>query len=231
MHSRSILAFVLPLLLTACDAQVGSDYPGEVLVTLRGTIVNELDPAPAGPIDLLLVWNNGTDSLSTVESYPTETAVSVSFPATFTMSLFSPPPAISLNDLGELGLEDTQVGIATFVAADHGALADERSALGVDEAHLLVYVASDMDPRGLWTNFFGEPLARGFHVMDVLPPAPTEQQAAFDACHAAAATKAAESACAGHLSKIRIRAPAAESSTKITVRMAPAKDLVFPDWH
>lgn len=231
MHSRSILSFTLPLLLAACNSQVGSDYAGEPLVTVHGTIVNELHASPTSPIDAVLVWNNGSDSSSDVESFPAKATVAGSFPAAFTISVYAPPPAASLNDLGSLGLDDTRVGIATVEAAEGVASAGEGSALGVDEGHVLVYVESAMTPNGLWARFFGQTLAPGFHIMDVLPAAPTEQQAAFDACNAAATTETEHRACVGHQSKIRIRGSAAGVSTNLTIRMAATEELSYPDWH
>ncbi len=65
MSYRSIVSLALPLLLAACgDSQVGSDYPGEALLTVEGTIVNELDVAPTGPVDAVLVWNTATAAMS-----------------------------------------------------------------------------------------------------------------------------------------------------------------------
>ncbi|WP_437632007.1 hypothetical protein [Sorangium sp. So ce854] len=234
MQLRSIVSFALPVLLAACgDPQVGSDYPGESLLTIKGTIVNELGEAPAGPVDAVLVWNSVTTEAEN-ENFPARTTVTGSFPAAFTLSIHEPPPAESLNDLTEVGLVDTRVGIATIEAALSEDSAGEGSGLGVDERHVIVYVESEMDDDGFWSNFFGGPLAPGFHVMDVLSldgEEDAEQQAAYDACNAAATTEAEQNACYGHDTKIKIRPSAGGPSTTLTVRMAPAEDLTYPDWH
>ncbi|XYH95908.1 hypothetical protein ACMHYB_50305 [Sorangium sp. So ce1128] len=236
MQIRSILSLVLPALLVACgDSQVGSDYPGEALLTVEGTIVNELDAAPTGPVDAVLVWNSVTSDTEN-ENFPVRTTVTGSFPAAFTLSIHEPPPEISLNDLGEAGLVDTRVGIATIEAALSEDSAGEGSGLGVDEHHVIVYVESEMDEDGFWSNFFDGPLAPGFHVMDVSPRKPggeveAELQAAFDACNAAATTEAEQKACYGYDVKLKIRPSAGGAGTTLTVRMAPSEDLKYPDWH
>ncbi|XXY53664.1 hypothetical protein WME91_21245 [Sorangium sp. So ce269] len=233
MKIRSILSLALPVLLAACgDSQVGSDYPGESLLTVQGTIVNELDEAPAGPVDAVLVWNSVTSDTEN-ENFPVRTTVTGSFPAAFTLSIHEPPPEISLNDLGEIGLVDTRVGIATVEAALSEDAAGEGSGLGVDEHHVIVYVESDMDEDGFWSNFFGGPLSPGFHVMDVVSledVVDPELQAAFDACNAAATTEAEHNACYGYGMKLKIRPSADGLSTMLTVRMAPS-GLEYPDWH
>ncbi|MGK3958968.1 hypothetical protein WMF38_38660 [Sorangium sp. So ce118] len=239
MQIRSILSLVLPALLVACgDSQVGSDYPGEALLTVEGTIVNELDAAPTGPVDALLVWNiqGGDGPGDDPENFPVRTTVTGSFPAAFTLSIHEPPPEISLNDIGKGGLVDTRVGIATVQAASSEDSAGEGSGLGVDEHHVIVYVESEMDEDGFWSNVFGGPLAPGFHVMDVYPREPggevdAELQEAFDACNAAATTEAEHNACYGYELKLKMRPSADGPSTMLTVRMAPSEDLEYPDWH
>ncbi|WP_437925678.1 hypothetical protein WMF37_42600 [Sorangium sp. So ce291] len=236
MQIRSILSLALPALLAACgDSQVGSDYPGEALLTVEGTIVNELDAAPTGPVDAVLVWNSVTSDTEN-ENFPVRTTVTGSFPASFTLSIHAPPPESALNDLSEGGLVDTRVGIATLEAALSEDDAGEGSGLGVDEHHVIVYVESDMDEDGFWSNFFGGPLAPGFHVMDVFPREPggeveAELQPAFDACNAAATTEAEHNACYGYDAKLKVRPSAEGPSTTLTVRMAPSADLEYPDWH
>ncbi|WP_437544109.1 hypothetical protein WME97_34915 [Sorangium sp. So ce367] len=237
MKHRSIVSFALPLLLAACgDPQVGSDYPGEALLTVRGTIANELDEAPAGPVDAVLVWNIEQVG-SGNENFPVRATAVGSFPASFTLSIHEPPPESGLNDLSEVGLEDTRVGIGIIVAAPSGVYADSESSwLGVDEHHVIVYVESEMDEDGGWSNLFGGPLAPGYHVMDAVPRTPgsdvdAEMQAAFDACDAAATTEAEHLACVGYDVKLKIRPAAGGASSALTVRMAPQEDLEFPDWH
>jgi hypothetical protein len=231
MQLRSIVSFALPLLLAACgDPQVGSEYPGEALLTVEGTIVNELGAAPAGPVDAVLVWNTQGD----VESFPVRTAVAGSFPASFTLSIHAPPQESALNDFSEFGLEDTRVGIATVEAALDEASAGEGTGLGVDEGHVIVYVESEMAEDGFWSNLFGGPLSPGFHVMDVFRregDVDAELQAAFDACDAAATTEAEHNACYGYDGKLKIRPSAAGANATLTVRMAPSEDLTYPDWH
>ncbi|XXY15604.1 hypothetical protein WME88_45940 [Sorangium sp. So ce216] len=231
MQLRSIFSLALPVLLAACgDPQVGSDYHGESLLTINGTIVNELGEAPAGPVDAVLVWNSMTTEADN-ENFPIRTTVTGSFPAAFTLSIHEPPLAESLNDLTEVGLVDTRVGIATIAALGEDSAGEDRE-LGVDEHHVIVYVESEMDDDGAWSNIFGGPLAPGFHVMDVFywgSEEKAEQQAAFDACNAAATTEAEHMACNGYNVKIKMRPSADGLNTTLTVRMA--EDLKSPDWH
>ncbi|WP_438015737.1 hypothetical protein WMF18_33410 [Sorangium sp. So ce315] len=234
MQLRSIFSLALPVLLAACgDPQVGSDYPGESLLTIKGTIVNELAEAPAGPVDAVLIWNSMT-SEADIESFPVRTTVTGSFPAAFTLSIHAPPPEESLNDLTVAGLVDARVGIATIEAVLSEESAGEGRGVGVDEDHLIVYVESEMDEDGYWSKFFGGPLAPGFHVMDVLSrpgEEDAERQAAFEACNAAATTEAEHNACYGYDAKIKVRPSAGGPSTTLTVRMAGSENLTYPDWH
>ncbi|WP_433929431.1 hypothetical protein AB3662_37540 [Sorangium cellulosum] len=237
MQLRSIFSLALPVLLAACgESQVGSDYEGESLLTVKGTIVNELGEAPAGPVDAVLVWNTEKDG-SGSENLPVRATAVGSFPASFTLSIHEPPPESGLNDFSELGLEGTRVGIGIIVAARSEDYADsEASWLGVDEHHVIVYVESEMDEDGVWSKLFGGPLAPGYHVMDAVPRKPgsaldAEGQAAFDACDAAATTEAEHLACGAHDVKLKMRPAAGGASEALTVRMAPQEDLEFPDWH
>ncbi|AUX22297.1 hypothetical protein SOCEGT47_027980 [Sorangium cellulosum] len=234
MQLRSKISCALPLLLAACgDPQVGSDYPGEALLTIEGTIVNELGVAPPGQVEAVLVWNT-EEGPSDVENFPVRASATGSFPASFTLSIHAPPPVIALNDFSEHGVEGTRVGIATIVAALDEASAEEGASLGVDEDHVLVYVESEMVEGGFWSNFFGGRLSPGFHVMDVLQregEVDAELQAAFDACNAAATTEAEHNACYGYDVKLKIRPSADGADATLTVRMAPPEDLTYPDWH
>ncbi|WP_437276319.1 hypothetical protein WME90_34440 [Sorangium sp. So ce375] len=236
MKHRSLVSFALPLLLAACgDPQVGSDYSGEALLTLKGTIVNELGVAPEGPVEAVLVWNTD-DGDTGSEIIPVRASATGSFPASFTLSIHAPPPESALNDFSEFGVENTRVGIATIEAALDEASAGEGTSLGVDENHVIVYVEGEMAEGGLWSNFLGGRLAPGYHVMDVWPrklggAVDAELQAAFDACDAAATTEAEHKACYGYDVKLKIRPSAAGANAMLTVRMAPSEDLTYPDWH
>ncbi|WP_437503157.1 hypothetical protein [Sorangium sp. So ce1099] len=236
MQFRSILSLALPVLIAACgDSQVGSDYAGESLLTVQGTIVNELDEPPAGPVEAVLVWNADDDDTGS-RIIPVRASATGSFPASFTLSIHAPPPERALNDFSEFYFENTRVGIATVEAAFDEASAGEGTSLGVDENHVIVYVEGEMAEGGLWSNFFGGRLAPGYHVMDVWPrklggAVDAELQAAFDACDAAATTEAEHNACVGYDVKLKVRPSAEGADATLTVRMAPFEDLTYPDWH
>ena len=108
-----------------------------------GVVRVELDEAPEGPVDAVLVWNSVTTDTEN-ENFPVRTTVTGSFPAAFSLSIHAPPPEESLNDLTEVGLVDTRVGIATIEAALNEESAGEGSGLGVDEHHVM-YDIGDMD--------------------------------------------------------------------------------------
>ncbi|HMI93720.1 MAG TPA: hypothetical protein VK509_20240, partial [Polyangiales bacterium] len=88
---RARLLWCVPVASTllACSAQVESDYPGEPLATLRGSVTaraSALESVPA--VSAGIMW-------STIDPTFVGERVEVdgSFPATFTLDLFAPPPS------------------------------------------------------------------------------------------------------------------------------------------
>jgi hypothetical protein len=117
-------ALTLPVLLAAqflagCDSQAGTDYRGEPLLSINGSVVIENQNPPENLVPALAFINYETRSLDFAE-----VEVAGEFPAQFTLDVFEPPPAGALFDSEDPGDENEPtfaMGFITAVNADHPA--------------------------------------------------------------------------------------------------------------
>lgn len=108
------VAFIGASVVSACDSQASSDYQGESLLTLQGSVTigetaveGELVPA------LAFMLNNESISVVDVE-------VNGDFPSSFTLNVFDPPPAHRIGDLAQYPGEPRGcLGLITAVPAVH----------------------------------------------------------------------------------------------------------------
>lgn len=100
----------LALALSGCEAQVGPEYAGEPLMSVRGQVVLAGDnPADVTPV---IAFNTAT-------GYATVNAeVSGEFPAEFRIDVVEPPPADALYDLPD-GPGQIALGILALASRDH----------------------------------------------------------------------------------------------------------------
>lgn len=157
---RSVVGLTLVGWLGACDAQVGEEYPGEALATLHGTITvaegTQIDGDAAATV-VWHVWQDGDDA-----SVTDELPVSGDFPASFTLSIYEPPPEAARFDVGD---EDASLagihlatGYVTVLPAGYpGAPMQQlfEDALGVDSSHLLVWADGSIPESFLHGEFPG----------------------------------------------------------------------------
>src|SRR5688572_18255149 len=88
---RGRLLWCLPIAsaLFACSSQVQSDYPGEPIATLRGEVTAKAANLEAIPdVSAAIVWSQVKP-----EFVGERVDVQGSFPASFKLDLFEPPPA------------------------------------------------------------------------------------------------------------------------------------------
>src|SRR5262245_29440921 len=99
---RLCLAGALALMVSACDAQVTSDYRGERLVKIRGDIVTESAPVAA---EAALLWWTAAPPGGAAGAgvLGTRVATEGAFPSAFTLSVYRLPPEEALFDAGGAG--------------------------------------------------------------------------------------------------------------------------------
>lgn len=153
---------ILPLVLSAaCDAQVDTQYQGEAMATITGTVTNELRYAPP-EATVTLVWWLFSASNSRIVAEAAN--VSGGFPARFRLDIFAPPGDDALNDYRSIP-GGGRVGVAMLVVADF-----ERSSevFGAAEEHFLIYVADELGRESLTSKYFAGVTEPGFHLMEVI---------------------------------------------------------------
>ncbi len=139
-----------------CDAQPDGDYQGEPLITIKGTIT-----AFAGALDAVeaaLIWWQEEEGSPTIPW--TTVPVAGSFPASFTLDIYTPPPDDVMVVLPESppGTPLVTMGIPGMVRA--GAQAGDPSAvLAVSSEYALLYAEGPLD----WP-VIGH-VSRGYHLL------------------------------------------------------------------
>mgnify|MGYP001828356333 CR=1 FL=1 len=232
---------LLPLLaLSACDAQVDPDYPGEPIASLVGTVTNEMQSRTATDPVVGLLWINELTPGGPDTAFGETVAVSGQFPADFTLDVYAPPPPEALNDLSAGGQrpEESRVGTAAIAVVDGQAVAAfdrgeepaANSMLGGADRHMLVYVETDIQPGSFGEVLLGGQLSAGFHVMDVERLTEAQKQQ-VDQCRAQAVDEAQRRACGPDSAFDRLRLAPADLQTRISVRLVDDPDSVdWPEW-
>jgi hypothetical protein len=112
-NSRLIPASLLTVLaLGGCDAQEPTDYRGDAIWSMKGSLVGE--NGVASDTEVALLWDGvGAQVLQSTE-------VEGNFPAEFTLHTYEPPPAKGLYSLAGWDV-DVRIGFGNIVAADPSA--------------------------------------------------------------------------------------------------------------
>ncbi len=124
-------ALALPVLLLAgqllggCDAQAGEDYRGKPLLSMNGSVLIQNQNPPSNLVPALAFLSGKYGTLDFVEA-----EVVGSFPASFALDVFEPPPDTVIyhwEDPGDENEAPWAMGYITAVSADHPAriLGDE----------------------------------------------------------------------------------------------------------
>jgi len=172
----------------SCDAQADRDYPGEPLATLRGQVAG-IPPLP--PLEAAMLWQRGPPPSTDDQELATRAPVQSTFPATFTIRLYQPPPAAARRRLasGEVSFARGNAaavpfGIATSqVPALPGA---QSPSYGVDVDHWVIHLGADVPPSSLTAWWLGAALPAGYHLLRVTAVDPACIGAAeLEACVAA----------------------------------------------
>lgn len=184
MNTKLISALTLATLttITGCEGVNDGEYLGEALLSLEGTVTNQRSQTPNGA-EVVLFWGSSNDDTL----YYGETAnVQGTFPASFTLDIFTPPPDAYLREIpgtnGNRAAGATISAWATdqvpsgatppFDVPESGII---PGLLGLDVEHFLLYVEQDI-PAGTVENiifeqsdrFVSNGLSAGFHVLDIV---------------------------------------------------------------
>jgi hypothetical protein len=193
----SRFAALLPLTaltVSACDSQVGDDYPGEALATLEGTIsVADSIEVPSEAVATVVwhVWQDGDGASRTAP-----VAIDGEFPASFTLGIYEAPPLETQFDLGaeEESLAGIHLATGYVTVMPPGEISGGLSevfetALGVETQHILVWSDGDV-PAGFLR--FTDAIEPGYQLFRAVEaPGSAEARACleevaqcFDACAA-----------------------------------------------
>jgi hypothetical protein len=137
-----------------CSAQVEPTYPGEPLASVKGNVVTTTPPAKS--VDAAILWLTRDPAKGWVPKLVGERVpVSTTFPAAFTLSAFSPPPAVAVEKRGGLGPEAPEprptgvwMGFLVALASDASNTANvaPSDVVGIDPNHIVLYFDHDGQP-------------------------------------------------------------------------------------
>lgn len=174
-HVSTLLSISLvtaALAAAGCDQPAGPDYEGEVLASLRGTVVDDRS-TDTSAAKVVLVW--GVDEAPIDRHVATEVPVAGAFPAEFRLDVFEPPPDDAL--MTPEGVDEPRIGVAyVLVVPEDAETADEAALLGGAEDHVLVYVDRDVVAGTFAADLLHGTPTQGYHLMDVV----REPGAVFD---------------------------------------------------
>lgn len=160
--SFSSISLALSLSLAGCASQVDGTHQGDVLAAFDGTVANERTQlVPSSEVSLVWLVDGPAGDSAEVTSVP----IVGSFPAAFHLAIYTPPDDAALNMLPD----GSAIGVAYVVAATEGAdLSDPEAAeddlLGMDEAHVVVYLSHDAPAGSEVAAFLHGPQTAGFHI-------------------------------------------------------------------
>jgi hypothetical protein len=158
------------VLAAGCASQAGPDYKGELMFSMHGTVSNQLAVAPTRAEVVLDYVINGNAATPTPESdFLTVVPALGTFPSSFTLDLYNPPPDDVVYNY--LGLVRAQAGV--YVNSPTGVV-------GMLLDHWLIYVPEDVtnpNPYGV-VQYPSTPLTKGYHMLeDDYPPLTPDQMA------------------------------------------------------
>jgi len=161
------LAGAVFLVAAACDRQAGSDYGGEPLARIGGTIISSV-AVPDGLIPLLS-WEGLTIDV-------VEPDITLEFPASFYIDIRERPDENLLHDFTWQGAPpgESRVGFAMisampFEVVEEDLPPDGLAPFGVAERHMVIYAEDDVVAGTFGAGVVGGEVTAGFHVVEVLP--------------------------------------------------------------
>lgn len=173
---RTALALCL---LAGCDPVAGTDYVGEPMFALSGTLTSK---APSeDPLELALLWQDSGGAGGPGVAI-TRVPSALELPSTVRLSIPLPPP-----DAARFAFDDVELAEAYI-----GVLAEPNDVRGIDRSHVLVWADRDVEAGTAAADYLGGALEAGYHLRRFVPGAPgNAQRVMIDRCAAAGSTKTA----------------------------------------
>jgi hypothetical protein len=174
---------VLASLLAGCDSLADTNYVGEPMFRLTGTLVTATKDSPAAG-GLALAWQDtggagGPGVATTV--VPAKTGL-----ATVQIAIPLPPPAAA-----RFAFDDVELAEA-FVLLVEDPDAPRPVSLGIARDRVVVFASGDVADGTQAADYLGGPITAGYHLRKVVQGAPgPSQQIMIDRCVLAGATPAA----------------------------------------
>lgn len=111
LHQLLAAAVLAPCALTACTDLASEDYKGDPLITVHGVVTNPqaLTYTPADETRAMVLWSTSDQVLRAAT-----TDVEPTFPASFSIDLFQPPPAEAFVEFDEEG-HRVAIGLVAFM--------------------------------------------------------------------------------------------------------------------
>ena len=176
----------LPPALAGCDPLADSDYVGEPMFTLKGTLVATSKDAPSAS-GVALAWQDpaaaGGPGIAT-SVVPVQTEL----PATVTIHVPLPPP-----DAARFAFDDTDVELAeAFVLLVDDVAVTRPVPRGIVRDRVVVFATHDVADGTQAADYLGGPVGAGYHLRRLVQGTPgPSQQIMIDRCIAAGASDAA----------------------------------------
>lgn len=165
-----VVAALSWLALPACDSQVGSNYKGERIAEIVGSLTG--DTAATGKdAEVSLIWINPKGDPDTIIGETVSARLEL--PSNFTLGVYAPPVDEALFDLSNDGQPANEPRIAVAYVAvtkpdiSGSDFSDEENVLGIAENHLVLYVESDVTAGSGAESFLHGTPSAGYHVLDV----------------------------------------------------------------
>jgi hypothetical protein len=180
---------ILVLGLVGCDSLANTDYVGQAMFTLQGTLAAPATSADDPVGGLALMWQDAA-GVGGPGVASTSVPVAIEFPSTFRAAVPVPPP-----DVARFRFADSDVELAEgYVVVVADAAASRPDPRGTERVHVLVYLTADAEAGTLAADYLGGPLTAGYHLRR-FAAAPTAGLAQADLIERCVASGAARTAC------------------------------------
>ncbi len=240
MLLRSAVTLSFAISLTACGTQVDGGYHGEPLASVKGTLTSSAATPPTSA-DVVLYWvadeGMGEGDYSVTE----RASVTGSFPASFELDVFAPPPARALIDVRQRPENrdlELNIGVAYVLAARSGAEVgggegpDFENVLGGAESNLLVYLDRDIPADSRIARMLHGVTTQGYHLMRTEPVDPEPHNACIEELNGRGLSEEefelAEADCPPFFDQLY----PVEEGTMINIHIVddPEENLELPNW-
>jgi hypothetical protein len=177
-----------------CDPVAGDRYQGEVLATIRGLVVEDVDGPPGAipPLDVALVWGvwEGDNPLQ-ARVLAQKVPITGSFPADFELTVRQPPPAGAGVRQGEVTVNLAFIAAIVRDSWPPGTpLRAGRTVEAYGHAREAVLHLDKDIANEAWSTLLGGVRTAGFHLVDMVhvsEMSAMEKEMRIDACRKLAA--------------------------------------------